>query len=92
MTAAYIEFFDNPQRKHVRNGMLSPIAFERQQKLKPQGVYKSRGYSGSIFASVKRISRFHTGTKTPAGGMSGMGNKIGAQGCPCAPSRRFTPR
>ena len=25
--------------------MLSPIAFEQQQKLKLQGVYKSRGYS-----------------------------------------------
>ena len=34
----YIAFFDNPQRKHVRNGMLSPIAFEQQQKLKLQGV------------------------------------------------------
>ena len=36
--ADYIEFFYNPQRKHVRNGMLSPIAFEQQQKLKLQGV------------------------------------------------------
>ncbi|BAQ70808.1 integrase catalytic subunit [Rhodovulum sulfidophilum] len=34
----YIEFFYNPQRKHVRNGMLSPIAFEQLQKLKLQGV------------------------------------------------------
>jgi putative transposase len=34
----YIKFFYNLQRKHVRNGMLSPIAFERQQKQKPQGV------------------------------------------------------
>ena len=34
----YIEFFYNPQCKHVRNGMLSPIAFEQQQKLKLQGV------------------------------------------------------
>jgi putative transposase len=37
----YIEFFYNPQRKHVRNGMLSPIAFEQQQKLKLQGVYRT---------------------------------------------------
>jgi putative transposase len=36
--ADYVEFFYNPQRKHVRNGMLSPIAFEQQQKLKLQGV------------------------------------------------------
>ncbi len=34
----YIKFFYNPQRKHVRNGILSPIAFEQQQKLKQQGV------------------------------------------------------
>ena len=36
-----LQFFYNPQRKHVRNGMLSPIAFEQQQqqqKLKLQGV------------------------------------------------------
>ncbi len=34
----YIEMFYNPQRKQVRNGMLSPIEFEKQQKLNPQGV------------------------------------------------------
>ncbi|MEO7383074.1 MAG: IS3 family transposase [Paracoccaceae bacterium] len=34
----FIEMFYNPQRKHARNGMLSPIAFEQQQKLKRQGV------------------------------------------------------
>ena len=33
----YIEFLYNPQRKHVRNGMLSPIAFEQRQKLQLQG-------------------------------------------------------
>ncbi|WP_291395105.1 IS3 family transposase, partial [Devosia sp.] len=26
----YIEMFYNPKRKHVRNGMLSPVEFERQ--------------------------------------------------------------
>ena len=41
----YIEFFYNLQRKHVRNGMLSPIAFEQQQKLKLQGVKETRSYS-----------------------------------------------
>jgi putative transposase len=25
----YIEMFYNPTRKHVRNGMLSPVEFER---------------------------------------------------------------
>lgn len=34
----YIEMFYNPQRKHTNNGMLSPVEFERQQKLKLQGV------------------------------------------------------
>ena len=29
----YIEMFYNPKRKHVRNGMLSPVEFERQQKI-----------------------------------------------------------
>jgi putative transposase len=32
----YIEMFDNPKRKHARNGMLSPAAFERQQQRKRQ--------------------------------------------------------
>jgi putative transposase len=34
----YIEMFYNPQRKHARNGMLSPVEFEKLQKLNPQGV------------------------------------------------------
>jgi len=34
----YIEMFYNPKRKHTNNGMLSPADFEKQQKLKPQGV------------------------------------------------------
>lgn len=34
----YIEMFFNPIRKHVRNGMLSPVEFERQQALMAQGV------------------------------------------------------
>ena len=28
----YIEMFYNSKRKHVRNGMLSPVEFEKQQK------------------------------------------------------------
>jgi putative transposase len=34
----YIEMFYNPQRKHARNGMLSPADFEQEQKLKIKGV------------------------------------------------------
>lgn len=34
----YIEMFYNPKRKHARNGMLSPVEFERQKKWKQQGV------------------------------------------------------
>ncbi len=30
----YIEFFYNPKRKHGKNGLLSPIDFEKQQKWK----------------------------------------------------------
>ncbi|MEQ6250535.1 IS3 family transposase [Sulfitobacter sp. HNIBRBA3233] len=34
----YIEMFYNSKRKHARNGMLSPVDFERQQKLRHEGV------------------------------------------------------
>lgn len=34
----YIEMFYNPKRKHVRNGMLSPVDFERQHKMSAEGV------------------------------------------------------
>ena len=49
----YTESFYNPQRKHVRNGMLSPIAFEQQQKLKLQGDEQTRGYS-SVRMTIRR--------------------------------------
>ncbi len=32
----YIEMFYNPKCKHVRNGMLSPVEFEKQQKSNPK--------------------------------------------------------
>lgn len=34
----YIEMFYNPKRKHVRDGMLSPVEFERQQEMSTEGV------------------------------------------------------
>lgn len=34
----YIEMFYNPKRKHVRNGMLSPVNFEAQRKTTDEGV------------------------------------------------------
>ena len=34
----YIEIFYNPQRKYVRNGMLSPAHFEKNHKLKTKSV------------------------------------------------------
>ena len=34
----YIEMFYNPVRKQVRNGMLSPVQFERERILKAEGV------------------------------------------------------
>ncbi len=48
-----IEFFYNPQRKHVGNGTLSPIAFEQQQKLKLQGVWQTRDYSVQSFVEAR---------------------------------------
>ena len=34
----YIEMFYNLKRKHVRNAMLSPVEFERQQEMSTEGV------------------------------------------------------
>lgn len=34
----YIEMFYNPTRKHARNGMLSPVEFERLHKKQAEGV------------------------------------------------------
>ena len=45
----YIEMFYPPKRKHVRNGMLSPVEFEKQQKISPEGFYETRGHSLSCF-------------------------------------------
>ncbi len=42
----HVEMLYNPVRKLVRNGMLSPLAFERQQILKAGSVWKTRRYSG----------------------------------------------
>jgi putative transposase len=32
----YIEMFYHPKRKHVRNGLLSPVEFERHQRVAPE--------------------------------------------------------
>lgn len=50
----HIEMFYNPKRKHARSGMLSPVDFERQQKLKHQGVDEVRVYSHK---EERRISK-----------------------------------
>lgn len=34
----YIQMFYNPKRKHAKNGMLSPIKFERQQITRTEGI------------------------------------------------------
>ena len=34
----YIEMFDKPKRKYVRNGMLSPVEYKRRQKISSEGV------------------------------------------------------
>ena len=41
----HIEMFDNPKRKHARNGMLSPLEFERQKELRSDDVQETRGFS-----------------------------------------------
>lgn len=43
-----IEMFYNPQRKHVRNGMLSPVDFEAQQKTRNGRVQKTTDYSQTL--------------------------------------------
>lgn len=45
----YVEMFYNPKRKHDRNGMPSPVDFERQQKLRYEDVQETRGYSERMF-------------------------------------------
>lgn len=32
------EILYNPKRKHARNGLLSPVEFERQQKMRCEGA------------------------------------------------------
>ena len=55
----YIEMFYNPKRKHVRNGMLSPVEFEKQQKTQPEGAYETRRYSaGSLDWSSPQTSSY----------------------------------
>ena len=34
----YIEMFYNPKRMQVRNGVLSPVEFERQQEMRTEAV------------------------------------------------------
>lgn len=34
----HIEMLCNPARRHVRNGMLSPVEFERRQVMRAEGV------------------------------------------------------
>ena len=34
----YIEMFYNPKRKHTKNGLLSPVEYERQRRMRTEGV------------------------------------------------------
>lgn len=49
----YIEMFYNPKRKHARNARLLPVDYERQQKMKTEGVQKTGGYSSMSAVFVK---------------------------------------
>lgn len=48
-----IEMFHNPKRKHVRNGMRSPVAFERRHNSSPMASTKL----GALHLIVVRSSR-----------------------------------
>lgn len=48
----HIEMFHNPKRKQARNGMLSPVESERQQKPGQRGVQETRGCSHFFVSSV----------------------------------------
>ena len=53
----YIEMFYNLKRKHMTNGMLSPVGFERQQSVNQKGVYQSKGNSDcQIKSSLLHLS------------------------------------
>jgi transposase InsO family protein len=41
-------FFTLLKREHLRDGMRSPVKFERQQEMQPEDVHETRGYSASI--------------------------------------------
>jgi len=59
----HIEVFYNPKRKHARNWMLSPVDFERQKKLKFEGVWKSRSYSTFVLnADERKLEKWRSGT------------------------------
>jgi hypothetical protein len=58
--------FCNPPCKHIRNGMLSPIAREQRQKLKPSGVLETQGYP-------------HAGRSLPQGGLKKRQDRIDAE-------------
>ena len=62
----YIELFYNPKRKHMNNGMLSPVDLEeRQLKLEKAGVQETRGTSvrvpNDLDRSGSRPAPFGTG-------------------------------
>ncbi|BCH61711.1 hypothetical protein RvVAR0630_43350 [Agrobacterium vitis] len=48
----YIEIFYNPKRKHVRNGMLSPVAFESSKKRNPGVSTKLRAIQKKELAGL----------------------------------------
>lgn len=58
----YIEMFYNPKRKHARNGMLSPVEFERQQNMNTEvsrklGAIQITGMKIRIHNDLKAIQK-----------------------------------
>jgi len=53
----YLEILYNLKRKHVGNGMLSPVEFERQRQMQPDSVYEARGHSGHASSLTLNLDR-----------------------------------
>lgn len=52
-----IKTFHGPRRKYLRSGMLPPITFEHEQKLRLQGVQKPKGLPAFIYCRISRGAR-----------------------------------
>ena len=79
----YIDMFGNPQRKDVRNGMLTPAEVERQQKMNLQGGKETRSHSnrrkpfGGSTAWPRRYRQFEFHGPSPLSGYRATPRELG---------------